>query len=1226
MEAPPSPGPLPGAVSLTSAITVGGLIFNTSGYNISSSANALTFGGTNNTVVLNNSVTAATITGTLGTSSANMIFTAQNPLANHTLTFTGANRRRSGTTTINAGLTLTTTSTSGNINQTLNSTSGITLNGGAIQFNRATNAQLNAISDTAPIAVYGGGTFGVTSADAGGVNALETIGAVTVHSGQMNFNWTNGASSGAQMILSDLTRAGSTSAVTFSGNSGSTGRWKVTGAGTTTAGEILGPWATTGAANGINAQNDYAVYNGDFVAAANIAASAQSTWSTTHAATSNYTLNNSAVASPANGRLTADRNINTLRNTTLAQNLVASDAATDVITIAGGHNLVNGDVVAIRTITGMANGQAYYVINATGTTLQLSATSGGAAANVTTSGAAGFMTAGLNLNGQTLGTYGILNGSSEPLAIGGGSGSSITLPTAVSGNLYVTNGNASVWIDAPITNNGAGVLTLVKGGTSGNGSGNVTLSGNNTYTGGTVVNSGNITLSGTNTFATGSAGADVINGGSLTYSTIASWGGTGRDVTFNGTGTLTSTVVGYSGGTLTSNADANATIVSTNNGAAGSTQISFATTTGAGNVIYNTGNNRLLNLGDASGLTGNLQARLNNNANHSTATAVQFSAIGDAAGSAIQFVGGTSNGEQAMTIAYNGSSALVFNNRQIQILDRVASNWELRENIIANNSTDAAHTWTINTDLLYTGGRAITAFRWQSATNRRFVLSGSNSGDNAFNGVISDGQNTNGLHLEKAGSGKWIVSNDNTFTGDVIVSAGTLVISGTGKNAATVLTGGVLEAAVLADGGSVSNIGDSWSNPNSLRFSGGTLRYNGDGDSTNRNFAMLGSGTIDSSGTDALVFSQTGVVSPDASSTANFATAQKVVTGLSSTADLAVGMRVTGTGIAANSTVASIDSATQITLNNNTTAVGSATSLSFGYPTARTLTLTGSNAGANTIAGILQNSTATGSGVLSLAKSGVGTWVLSGANSYTGTTSINDGALEAADGTGLTTTSILQLRGGVFQSSGTFSRAVSTAAGAVNWSTSSGGFAARGGTLNLQLDGGTGSLTWNGTSMVSTGQSLIFGSTSADSLVDFQNDLNLGSSLSGQRTITVNDNTGSTTDIARISGQITNTAAGWGILKNGAGALELTNTNTYTGATTVNAGTLEIASSGSTHASSAVTVSNTGTALVVNGTVNGTLVANVSTDRQRHWHGRGAATVSGDLNPGNSPGVLSFDS
>jgi PAS domain S-box-containing protein len=172
----------------------------------------------------------------------------------------------------------------------------------------------------------------------------------------------------------------------------------------------------------------------------------------------------------------------------------------------------------------------------------------------------------------------------------------------------------------------------------------------------------------------------------------------------------------------------------------------------------------------------------------------------------------------------------------------------------------------------------------------------------------------------------------------------------------------------------------------------------------------------------------------------------------------------------------------------------------------------------------------------------------------------------------------------------------------------------------------TGSLTWNGASFVSTGQSLIFGSTSADSLVDFQNGLNLGSSGSGQRTIQVNDNIGSTTDIARISGAITNTVAGWGITKTGDGTLELTNTNTYTGATNVNAGTLEIATGGSTHASSAVTVSNSGSTLIVDGTVNGTLVANASTTLSGNGTVSGAATVSGNLNPGSSPGLLTFGS
>ena len=57
-----------------------------------------------------------------------------------------------------------------------------------------------------------------------------------------------------------------------------------------------------------------------------------------------------------------------------------------------------------------------------------------------------------------------------------------------------------------------------------------------------------------------------------------------------------------------------------------------------------------------------------------------------------------------------------------------------------------------------------------------------------------------------------------------------------------------------------------------------------------------------------------------------------------------------------------------------------------------------------------------------------------------------------------------------------------------------------------------------------------------------------------------------------------------------------------------------------------VTVSNPGTALVVNGTINGTLVANVSTVVSGTGSVSGAASVSGALNPGNSPGVLGFES
>ena len=87
----------------------------------------------------------------------------------------------------------------------------------------------------------------------------------------------------------------------------------------------------------------------------------------------------------------------------------------------------------------------------------------------------------------------------------------------------------------------------------------------------------------------------------------------------------------------------------------------------------------------------------------------------------------------------------------------------------------------------------------------------------------------------------------------------------------------------------------------------------------------------------------------------------KIITGLSSTADLTVGMTVTGTGIAGSSTIATIDSATQITLNNNTTATGTP-NLSFRF-------------------------------VTSLTKAGAGSVTLEGAQNYTGTTQVHEGEL-----------------------------------------------------------------------------------------------------------------------------------------------------------------------------------------------------------------------------------------
>ena len=390
-------------VSLGTGISVGGLRFDTTAYYISTGANTLFFGAGNDTITLNNAIAAATITGTVG-GSGNLALTTPNPYTSSTLTFNGISTGGwSGATTVNSGMNLATTSTSSLINQVLNGTTGITLNDGTISFTRASNAQLNAINDSAAIAVNGSGTFSVTSSG-GGASATENMGGVTVNSGLLNLvQWVNNQNT---VQLSSFSRSGTASlAISANSSAFATAAFTVNGASATAANEIIGPWATVGTA--ANAQTDYAIYDSSsrFVAR-NIAASAESTWSTaaTPAVTDNYTLSSPGLAGGTN--LTATRIMNSLRRTGGATTAITSTSG-NTITITG-STFQNGDAVVFT---------------------------------------------GNNSGGLTR------------------------------DNLYLNNGSATMAVNAPITDNG-GAVTVVKNGSAGA----LTLSGNNTFSGGLVVN------------------------------------------------------------------------------------------------------------------------------------------------------------------------------------------------------------------------------------------------------------------------------------------------------------------------------------------------------------------------------------------------------------------------------------------------------------------------------------------------------------------------------------------------------------------------------------------------------------------------------------------------------------------------------------------------------------------------------------------------------------------
>jgi len=568
----------------------------------------------------------------------------------------------SGATCLNAGtLEL---SGSGSIINT-----AITFSGGGLKLsNTAVETGSGRISDSAAVTARGGTlTYNNTS---GADNYAETIGSVTLNSGQLDIvESVNQVSSGSQTItLSGLSQSGSGS-VTFSAattgpqDSGNKNMIVVTGGGTTTAGQIIGPWATVGTA--ANAQTDYAVYGSDYVTNANIAASAENLWST---AANAYTLSGATT-------LTGTRTITALRYSGGAQTLA--------------------------------------------------------------------------LSSYNLQTYGILNGGSGTLTVSGTG--AVTTPTG-GGNLYLTAGNKSITISAPINDN-TGALTLVK-----SGSGVLTLSSTtSTYSGGTVINAGTLSIANDTNFGAASGGI-TVNGSCNWYvptpnsynndpNNVKLTTGSGRALTLNNGAIVTVSYTGLG--------DYGINVAGPVAGTGG-----FTENGNQWNEIFLTSTNNTFT-GPVTLYAG-------------SQIAIFYAAsIGD--GSYIKFRYGNNAGADATYgkggFYFNGGNGpMVLNNRYILMANSAANGAD----VIYNNNANSAYTLTINTDVQVNTPNAAQTLQ----------LDGTNTGNNVFAGKITDGPGTV-VSLAKGGgavasTGKWIISGRNTYSGATTVSAGTLEIGGAG--------------------------------------------------------------------------------------------------------------------------------------------------------------------------------------------------------------------------------------------------------------------------------------------------------------------------------------------------------------------------------------------------------------------------------------------------------------
>jgi len=673
-------------------------------------------------------------------------------------------------------------------------------NGGLKLTNTAAETGSGRVSDTAAV-TSNGGTLTYNNTSGASVYA-ETIGSVALTSGQLDIvEAVNQASTGSQTLtLAGLTQSG-TSAVTFSAAttgpqaSGNKNMIKVSGQSGAGAGQnlpggvVIGPWATTGTTAAL--QTDYAVYDASgYVLPANITASAETTWSSSANA---YTL-----TGPSKGAttLTASRTAAGLRNTTTATSVtVTANSAT--IPVAS-HTFNNGDPVilgAATAPTGFTAGNVYYVVNAVaGTSIQLSATPGGAAITPTSAGTTVNVTGGVRLDNNTLGTYGILNGSTAAMVISASGGSGvITLPTTTAGNLYVNTGSGAITITAPINDN-TGALTLVK-----TGGGTLTLANANGYSGGTTLSAGTVAISNATSLGTG-------------------------NVTVSGTSQITATGGVTYANAIAVNAGSSMKYVGANNGTA-----TFSGVLSGSSAIS------VVN----SALSSSNQATLafTNTGNTFTGNVIMPSATGSSDYFSFASIGDGGNFTFARpswreAIYYTGAANITFNARQIVLASTIGTASGLNGDGRPVNSfhNNGAGTVTFMTDMVMPASIATSTYFW---------FGGSNTGDNTFAGIIANPGGTNTLGIGKWDAGKWILSGANTYMGDTTINGGTLQVS-SGSNLGVGTGVGVAGYPVILNGGILSLINSTGTNYGKGVRSSGTQTINFGGGGTNQTHAIAG--------------------------------------------------------------------------------------------------------------------------------------------------------------------------------------------------------------------------------------------------------------------------------------------------------------------------------------------------------------------------------------------------
>ena len=463
--------------------------------------------------------------------------------------------------------------------------------------------------------------------------------------------------------------------------------------------------------------------------------------------------------------------------------------------------------------------------------------------------------------------------------------------------------------------------------------------------------------------------------------------------------------------------------------------------------------------------------------------------------------------------------------------------------VLTNNDTGAVSIKNINLSAT------------SDLTPGTLTISGADSTTTTVTGVIANGT-VSGGSLTKDGAGMLVLSGANTYTGATTIDAGTLQLGAANRisNAsAVVIAGGTFDLNNFAE--TVSSIAGA----GNITLGSAVLTAGGDNTSTTFSGVISGTGGLTKTGTGALTLSGDNIYT--GTTTIGTTTADGGILNIGSGSALPAGNPVTvrsGTldlnghdetigalilGGSSSPTKAVVDTGGgTLTMGGNVTYTANA-SATVGAEIDGLLDLGGATRtfavgdSLNADADLTVAAAISGAGY-GITKTGAGTLVLSGANTYTGTTTIgtttaDGGTLRLDSGSALPAGNPVTVRSGILDLNGHDE------------------------TIGALILGGSSSptkaLVETGAGKLTLGGNVTYSATNLPVGAEIVGALDLGGA---DRTFTVGQSSNAGGADLTINAVIS--GAGHGITKTGLGTLVLSGANTYTGVTNVSAGTLTL--------------------------------------------------------------------